>query len=56
MKTIIAIALLNFSAVAVAAPVVKSWSNPECATGNCELKGMKLYIETNNGKYRHGYK
>ncbi len=52
MKIIIAIALLNISAIAVAAPAVKSWSNPECATGNCELKGMKLYIESFNGKYR----
>lgn len=52
MKFIVVVALLNLSLAALAAPAVKTWSNPECATGNCELKGMKLYIDTNNGQYR----
>lgn len=45
MKTlsILALGLLSFSALA--APVVTSWTNPECATGNCEVKGMKIFVD-----------
>ena len=34
--------------VAYAAPTVKTWINPECASGECEVKSMKLFVEKNN--------
>ncbi len=48
MKKLIIVALA-FSSVAQAAPSVKSWVNPECATGSCEVKGMKLYTQKISG-------
>ena len=44
MKKLILVALA-LTSVAQAAPSVRTWTNPECATGSCELKGMKLFIE-----------
>ena len=47
---------LAMTKVAHAAPTVKTWINPECATGNCEVKSMKLFVEKNNvPKYRLAY-
>lgn len=45
MKSTIIIALALTSSIAGAAPTVKSWTNPECATGSCEVKGMKIFLE-----------
>ena len=36
------------SANTAAAPKVETWVNPECATGSCEVKGMKLYTTKYN--------
>ena len=48
MKNTIIIALALTSTFASAAPAVKSWTNPECATGPCEVKGMKIFLEKTN--------
>jgi hypothetical protein len=45
MKKLIMIGLILSSQVSFAAPTVKSWINPECATGNCEVKAMRLYVD-----------
>lgn len=36
------------SANTAAAPKVETWVNPECATGSCEVKGMKLFTSKYN--------
>jgi hypothetical protein len=36
--------LLLLSPLAHAAPVVTTWRNPECQTGECELRGVKFSI------------
>lgn len=44
------------SKVAYAAPSVKTWINPDCANGDCEVKSMKLYVEKNNSvRYKLAY-
>ncbi len=48
MKTQIIIALALTSTIVSAAPSVKSWTNPECATGSCEVKGMKIFTNKTN--------
>lgn len=45
MKTIITATIVLLSQAAMAVPTVKTWVNPECATGNCEVKGMKIFVE-----------
>ena len=46
MKTSMIIAFgLVLAQSAFAAPIVTSWTNPECATGSCEVKGLKLFID-----------
>lgn len=45
MKNLMMIGLLLGSQVAFAAPTVKTWINPECGTGPCEVKSMKLYVD-----------
>lgn len=48
--------LLAFTKVAYAAPVVKTWINPECATGDCEVKSMKIFINKENSvRYKMAY-
>ena len=32
----------------ILAATVLTWTNPECATGNCELKAMRLHIDKMN--------
>lgn len=45
MNKLMMIGLLLGSQVSLAAPVVKTWVNPECANGDCEVKAMRLYVE-----------
>ncbi len=45
MKNIIIAAIALSSSFAFAVPTVKTWVNPECASGSCEVKGMKLFTE-----------
>lgn len=45
MKKLIVLSLLVSSQIGVAAPIIKTWNNPECATGECEVKSMKIYID-----------
>lgn len=53
MKKLIILSLLVSSQVSIAAPIIKTWNNPECATGECEVKSMKIYIDKiNNNKER----
>ena len=47
MKNLIP-ALIIFSASAVAAPSVKTWTNPDCANMSCEVKAMRLYVDKFN--------
>lgn len=42
---------LAITSLSHAAPVVKTWVNPDCASGSCELKGMKLFTEKYNTKF-----
>ena len=43
-SSLIALGLLTLNS-AFAVPTVTSWVNPECATGQCEVKGMKIYVD-----------
>lgn len=44
-------ALTLLSQVAVAAPQVRTWINPACETGDCDVKAMRMYVtKGNNGK------
>lgn len=47
-------ALALSSALASAAPSVKTWINPECATGDCEIKAMRLFVEKMNSNRMAG--
>jgi hypothetical protein len=42
--TLLALGLITFQS-AFAASVVTSWTNPDCATGQCEVKGLKLFVD-----------
>lgn len=43
------LALVSQLAFAAPKPVITTaWKNPECDSGNCDLKGMKLFIQKNN--------
>lgn len=48
MKKLITALLLVSTQVSLAAPIVKSWTNPQCASGDCEVKGIKLFVEKFN--------
>lgn len=48
MKKLILMTLILSSQVALSAPIVKSWVNPDCANGDCEVKGMKIFIDKYN--------
>lgn len=41
------LALLSQAALA-GPPTMKAWVNPECASGACEVKGIKLFVQKNN--------
>lgn len=45
MKNLMMLGLVLSSQIALAAPTVKTWINPECATGACEVKAMRLYVD-----------
>lgn len=45
MKKLMMIGLILSSQVSLAAPSVKTWVNPECAKGACEVKSMKLFTD-----------
>lgn len=46
MKTkLMLLSLLAVASYAQAAPTVRTWNNPECARGSCEIKGIKLYLD-----------
>ncbi len=45
MKKLMMIGLVLSSQVAISAPTVKTWINPECASGDCEVKSMKLFVD-----------
>lgn len=45
MKKLIIAALALSASASFAAPTVKTWLNPDCANGNCELKAMRLYTD-----------
>ncbi len=58
MKSIIGLCTLLLSQIAFAgpqaAPVVQTWTNPECASGSCEVKGMKLSVTKYNANRMAG--
>jgi len=33
------------TAVLAAPPIKKEWKNPECASGNCEIEGMRISVQ-----------
>ena len=54
MKMLLIAALALTTTTSFAAPTVKSWINPECASGECELKGMKLFLEKSSANRMAG--
>lgn len=49
-KILTTLSLAILAQTVAAAPIVKSWVNPACASGECEIKGIKLYINKSNKK------
>lgn len=39
------ILILSFLFVSTVKAEVKTWNNPECASGSCEIKSIKLYLD-----------
>ncbi len=54
--SLLTLASLVTLTLAHAAPPVSTttWINPECASGNCEVKGMKIFIQKNNSRQQAG--
>jgi hypothetical protein len=48
MRRALFLGLMTVSASALATPTVTTWNNPECRTGNCEVKAMRLFVEKSN--------
>lgn len=48
MKSLLITALVLSTQAAFGNATVKTWSNPECASGACEVKAMRLHIDKYN--------
>lgn len=48
MKKLVVIGLVLLSQTSFAAVTVKTWNNPECANGSCEVKAMRLHLDKFN--------
>jgi hypothetical protein len=55
LKPLTLAALITTTFVHADPPIITTyWTNPECASGNCEVRGMKIHVQKHNSRQQAG--